>query len=386
MAKVITSEDDLNRVAPPRLPSATQQYDRRYQEQLNNILRLYFAQLNNIIGQLDWDDPVDYLDFKTTEPDAPHAHQTGRVSWDVPDSCLEIDLEYGVVQQVGQEIYARVSNNTGATIPNGTAVGFAGAITDSLRVSPYLADGSSPTVYILGVMTHALPDSGLKGYCTVFGFVRDLDTTGTSYGETWAQGDILYASPSIAGGFTKVKPTAPDNVIIMAAVTTVSATEGVIFVRPTIMAQMYYGNFARTTNYAPAVANTAYAVAFDSTIISNGVSVGTPTSRIVVAQSGLYNITCTLQYSSSNSSTKTAYAWIRKNGTDIAQSSRLVSVSTNGGYQLGVVAEPASLAANDYIEIMVAVTDTAATLAAVGATAFAPGSPAANLTVQQIQQ
>ena len=384
MANVITADDDLNRAVSPRFPTAPEQYGRQYQDQLNNILRLYFNQIDNILGQLDWNKPVDYLDFSTTPGTIPH--QTGRVNWDAPDACLEIDQEYGVVQQVGQEIYARVSNNTGVTIPNGTAVGFAGATTDSLRVSPYLADGSSPTVYILGVMTHDLPDSGLKGYCTTFGFVRDLDTTGTPYGETWVQGDILYASPSVAGGLTKVKPTAPDNVIIMAAVTTVSATEGIIFVRPTVMAQMYYGNFARTTSYAPAVANTAYGIPFDSTIIADGISVGTPTSRIVVAQSGFYNITCTLQYSSSNSSAKVAYAWIRKNGTDIAQSSRLVSVDTNGGYQLGVVAEPVSLAANDYIEVMVAVTNTAATLAAVGATAFAPGSPAANLTIQQIQE
>ena len=386
MAKVITSEDDLNRVAPPRLPSATQQYDRRYQEQLNSILRLYFSQLSNNLGQLNWATPIDYLDFKTTAPDVPHAHLLGRVNWDVPDACLEIDLEYGVVQQVGQELYARVRNSTGVAIPNGTAVGFAGAAPDALNVAPYIANGTSPTVYILGVMTHDLPNSGEKGYCTTFGFVRDLDTTGTPYGETWAEGDVLYASPSVAGGLTKVKPTAPDNVIIMAAVTTVSATEGIIFVRPTVTEQMYYGTFARTTSYSPAVANTAYAIPFNSTIIANGVSIGTPTSRIVVAQSGFYSITCTLQYSSSTAAAKIVYAWIRKNGTDIPQSSRLVSVDTNGGYRLGVVNEPISLAANDYIEIMVAVTNITATLAAVGATAFAPGSPAASLTIQQIQQ
>jgi hypothetical protein len=149
---------------------------------------------------------------------------------------------------------------------------------------------------------------------------------------------------------------------------------------------VYYGNFARTTSYAPAVADTAYAVPFDSTIISDGVSVGTPTSRIVVVESGFYSVSCTLQYSSSNASAKTTYTWIRKNGVDVAQSSRLVSLDSNGGYQLGVVSESISLGAGDYIEIMVAVTDIAATLAAVGATAFAPGSPAANLTIQQIQQ
>ena len=384
MSLIISAQNELNRVAPPALPQATAEYDRRYQDQFNNVLRLYFNRINALQQQLQWAAPIDYLDFDTAAPTA--AHQVGRLDWDPTDACLEIDLEYGVVQQVGQEIYARVRNSTGVTIPNGTAVGFAGAAPDALNVAPYIANGTSPTVYILGVMTHDLPDSGGKGYCTTFGFVRDLNTTGTPYGETWVEGDILYASPFVAGGFTKVKPTAPNNVIIMAAVTTVSATEGIIFVRPTIMEQMYYGTFARTISYAPAVANTAYAIPFDSTIIANGISVGTPTSRIVVAQSGFYDITCTLQYSSSNASAKVAYAWIRKNGTDIAQSSRLVSVDTNGGYQLGVVNEPVPLAANDYIEIMVAVTNIAATLEAVGATAFAPGSPAANLTIQQTQQ
>jgi len=386
MANVITANEDLNRVAAPRLPTATQQYERQYQDQYNNILRLYFNQIDNILGQLDWNKPVDYIDFNTTAPDVPHAHLTGRVNWDAPDACLEIDLEYGVVQQVGQEIYARVSNNTGVAIPNGTAVGFAGATTESLRVSPYLADGSQPTVYILGVMTHDLPDSGLKGYCTVFGFVRDLDTTGTPYGETWVQGDILYASPSIAGGFTKVKPTAPDNVIIMAAVTTVSATEGVIFVRPTILQQTYYGTFNLTATYNPPLANTAYPVVFNNTQSANGVALGTPASRVVVTESGFYNISATLQYTSSNASSKNVYSWIRKNGVDVAQSSRILSLSGSGVYSPVLISESVSLAANDYIEIVMASTDANVSLVAAPATAFAPGSPAVNLVIEQIQQ
>ena len=380
MSLIISSQNELNNAAPPALPQATEAYDRRYQDQLNNVLRLYFNRINALQQQLEWGKSIDYLDFNTTAPATPHVHQTGRLNWDAPDATLELDMEYGVVQQVGQETYARVSNNTGSTIPNGTVVGFAGATDNSLRVAPYLADGSQSTLYILGVMTHDLPDSGEKGYCTVWGFVRDVNTS------AFTQGDVLYASPSTAGAFTNVKPTAPDNVIAVAAVIKVGTTDGIIFVRPTIMAQKYYGTFTRTTNYAPAVANTAYAVPFDSTVAANGISIGTPTSRIVVVESGFYSVSCNLQYSSSNSSAKTAYTWLRKNGTDIAQSSLLVSVDTNGGYQLGVVNEAVSLAAGDYIEVMVAVTNTAATLAAVGATAFAPGSPAASLTIQQIQE
>lgn len=49
---VVTSEFELNRVTTPNLPVAPLNYNDRYQNQLNNILRLYFNQLNNILGQL----------------------------------------------------------------------------------------------------------------------------------------------------------------------------------------------------------------------------------------------------------------------------------------------------------------------------------------------
>ena len=52
MSLIVTSEYELNRVVAPRLPVATKEYDPRYIDQLNNILRLYFNQLDNIIGQL----------------------------------------------------------------------------------------------------------------------------------------------------------------------------------------------------------------------------------------------------------------------------------------------------------------------------------------------
>ena len=42
----------LNQVSPPALPLAREQYDRPYQDQLNNILRLYFRQLNTTVNSL----------------------------------------------------------------------------------------------------------------------------------------------------------------------------------------------------------------------------------------------------------------------------------------------------------------------------------------------
>ena len=52
MSYVVTSEYELNRVVAPRLPAATPEYDINYINQLNNVLRLYFNQLDNITGQL----------------------------------------------------------------------------------------------------------------------------------------------------------------------------------------------------------------------------------------------------------------------------------------------------------------------------------------------
>lgn len=52
MTYVVTSEFELNRVVAPRLPAATKEYEENYVNQLTNVLRLYFNQLDNILGQL----------------------------------------------------------------------------------------------------------------------------------------------------------------------------------------------------------------------------------------------------------------------------------------------------------------------------------------------
>ena len=52
MTLIVTSEYVLNRVTAPRLPNATPEYSSEYLDQLNNILRLYFNRLDNILGQL----------------------------------------------------------------------------------------------------------------------------------------------------------------------------------------------------------------------------------------------------------------------------------------------------------------------------------------------
>ena len=308
------------------------------------------------------------------------AARIGQAKWNKTDQTLDLRMEYNVTQQIGQEYYARVGNTTGVTIPNGTVVGFVGATTDALLVAPYLADGSSPSLYILGVMTHDLPDSGEKGYCTSWGFVRDVNTSAFSVG------DLLYASPTVAGALTKVKPTAPNNVLPIAACIVSNASTGMIFVRPTIQQMQYYGEFTKTTDQSPAAINTEYLLTFNNTEISNGVSIGSPASRIVVPQSGLYHFSATVQLTSGSSSSKNIWVWMKKNGTALANSARLVTSDLNNGFIPIAINETVSLAANDYVEMAFACDSTNMTVDNVPATAFAPAAPAIVLSVTQVQQ
>ena len=366
---------DKFRAAP--LPNPPAQYDPQYLRQVIRVLETYFSQLDSRTSNNAQKYTADEFQLNVNAVVTP---TIGSLSWNSVDQTIDLGMEYGVVQQVGEEVYARVGNTTGVTIPNGTVVGFVGATANALLVAPYLADGNTSSLYILGIMTHDLPDSGEKGYCTTWGFVRGLNTS------AFLPGDILYASPTIAGGLTKIKPTAPNNVIPLAACLVSDVTDGVLFVRPTITQMQYYGEFTKTTDQVPAVINTAYALTFDNTEISNGVIIGSPTSRIVVPQSGLYQFDATIQITSGNASAKNIWVWYRKNGTNIANSARIITSDINNGYVLATLIETISLAANDYIEVMFASNDTAVTIDTVAATAFAPSSPAVVLNVTQVQQ
>lgn len=254
-----------------------------------------------------------------------------------------------------------------------------------LRQRLFLADGSFPSLYILGVATQDIENED-DGFVTVWGNVRDIDTTGGS--ENWQKGNILYASPSVAGGLTNIKPTAPNNVIPLAAVLRVDATEGEIFIRPTIEQQQLYGKFSRSTDLAVTTVNTAAVIQFDTTEISNGVErVAGNTSRLQVSQSGLYQIDISAQVDATGGgfSSGTMYVWLRKNGVDVPDSTRRQGVlgaapSANLGFVVVL-----SLDANDYVEVAYAGDSTNLLFDSAPATAFAPTTTSVKVSVTQIQ-
>lgn len=366
-----------------RLPPAPLEYSQAYEAQRNRLI-----ELNANTAYTKGQDVGVYQPAKLIVSDASfittdtHTPTEGSLSWNTIDGTLDLGMEYDVTQQIGQETFARVQNSTGSTLPNGTVVGFSGVGANNvLSVTKYLADGSTPTLYILGVLTHELPDSGEVGYCTTFGHVRGINTS------SFSVGDLLYASPTTAGALTNIKPTAPNNVVPVAAVLKVGTTDGEIFVRPAIEQQYYYGQFSRTTSATPAAANTAYPITWNATIISEGLSLtGSPTTRLTAAHSGLYNFAARIQFSTSNSNLKSGWMWLRKNGTDIGDTTVIGTLKDSGGYLVLQLNDFVSLGVNDYVELMFAVDDTGLAPTAVAATAFAPAAAAAHVAITQVQQ
>jgi hypothetical protein len=85
------------------------------------------------------------------------------------------------------------------------AVGASGVIT----AAPTPLALSDPN-QIVGIAAEsiALNDFGL---IQVSGTLRGFNTTGSSVGETWADGDALYYNPAYVGSMTNVKPSAPNQ-------------------------------------------------------------------------------------------------------------------------------------------------------------------------------
>jgi hypothetical protein len=176
---------------------------------------------------------VNGISFDTTPTSAPAAE--GSLSWNSSDGTLDLVMKGGnVVQQIGEEQYYTVRNETGSTIANGTPVMANGVTAGSGRitVTPAIANGSIDELRFIGLTTESITN-GINGYVTSFGYVRGLDTRGTPYGETWAEGDVIYVSPTTAGYLTNVEPTAPNLKIVVAIVITRNQTSGVLLVRPT---------------------------------------------------------------------------------------------------------------------------------------------------------
>ena len=140
---------------------------------------------------------------------------------------------------------------------------------------------------------------------------------------------------------------------------------------------------AVTADQTAAAINTAYALTYTSSI-ADGVSNGTPASRLVFAEAGQYMISFSAQIASTSSSTVNFWFWPRVNGTDVTGSTMKNALHQNNSVLVVSRSAIFDLQAGDYLEAMWAVDSTSGFLDATTATAFAPSAPASTIAITRL--
>lgn len=147
-----------------------------------------------------------------------------------------------------------------------------------------------------------------------------------------------------------------------------------------------YGAFQDSTDQTAASTTTAYAITYNTTDFSHGVSV-VSNSRLTVKSYGIYNIQFSFQFANTDTQIQDVDIWFAKNGTNIANSNSRFSIpNSHGGTDGHLIAAMnfwVELSANDYVEIMWRTSSTAVSIQQIPATTSPtrPATPSAIVTM-----
>lgn len=145
----------------------------------------------------------------TFDGSVPATQPIGTLWFDSSTDTLNLQ-QNNITQQVGEEIYVygKATNTiTGETLLQAIVktgvVGASGVITFGVAGAGITDAGA-----FIGVGTENIATNSF-GRVTNFGIVHGVNTTGSTYGETWVDGQDIWYNPT-TGGLTKTKPVAPN--------------------------------------------------------------------------------------------------------------------------------------------------------------------------------
>ena len=148
-----------------------------------------------------------------------------------------------------------------------------------------------------------------------------------------------------------------------------------------------YGAFQDSTDQTAANTTTAYAITFNTTDFSNGVTLSN-SSRINVTDAGIWNCQFSIQFKNTTNDTQDVDVWFRKNGTNIDNSNSRFNLSPrkssgDPSHMIAAMNFFVSLNASDYIEIMWRVSDVGVSIEqyAAGTSPTRPTIPSAIVTM-----
>jgi hypothetical protein len=136
----------------------------------------------------------------------------------------------------------------------------------------------------------------------------------------------------------------------------------------------WYGSFSDSTTQT-LTANTATPIRFNTTEESNGVTVGSPTSRLVIANAGTYNVQFSAQVDKTDGGQDDATIWLRVNGTDVARTATDVTVEQSARRIVAAWNFVYTFTAGQYVELVWSSPDSSMRLLAAG-TRTGPVRPA----------
>lgn len=186
--------------------------------------------------------------------------------------------------------------------------------------------------------------------------------------------NVLALAPPVVSGSGASDDLTPPQVPALTATDNIEPA-------PLELIRHTYGSFYDTTTQTPAAINTAYAITFNTTDLSYGVYIGSPTSRIYVIADGVYNFQFSAQVDNTSGGNHLIYIWYRVNGVDATYSASQVRLKGTDGELVAAWNFMVKLKAGDYFELMYSADDTSVQILAQAAAAPVPAIPSVILTV-----
>lgn len=147
---------------------------------------------------------------------------------------------------------------------------------------------------------------------------------------------------------------------------------------------LHFGAFSDTTTQTAASIDTAYGMVFNTTDSSNGVSIGSPTSRLVADFQGVYNVQFSAQLDNTSGGTANIYIWLRKNGTNVPNTATTIAIQGTAARTVAAWNFIIQLEPTQYVELMWATDDTGVRILAASATSVWPAIPSVIATLTQV--
>jgi nitrogen fixation protein len=160
----------------------------------------------------------------------------GTTRWNNTLGSSETTLKGGsVILKNGVDLVARVVNkvtpNATLTKANYTAVRVSGAQGQRLAVAYAQANSDANSADTIGLVIETIA-TNQEGFIMTVGQIEGVNTTGSLQGETWADGDVLYLSPTTPGALTNIKPTGlTGHIVVMGYVEYAHVNNGKIYVK-----------------------------------------------------------------------------------------------------------------------------------------------------------